>query len=91
MLARLSGRLEFRFSPHAKYEREEACRALGNSQLQAREPDSGWLLQVRRLFLELTLFFHEEATNHKRVHTGAEERAHRVGRRVHDGFAAQIE
>jgi hypothetical protein len=23
MLARLSGRLEFRFSPHAKYEREE--------------------------------------------------------------------
>src|SRR5205807_7050709 len=45
---------------------------------------------ARRPFDELTLFLHEEATNHKHVHAGAEESTHRVRRRVHDGFAPQV-
>src|SRR5215472_18594724 len=35
-------------------------------------------------------FFDEEVTYDQRVHAGAEERANRIGRSVHDGFSAQI-
>jgi len=37
------------------------------------------------------LIFDEEASDHQRVHAGAEKCPYRVGRRVHDGFAAQVE
>src|SRR5260370_7535788 len=36
-------------------------------------------------------FLDEEASDHQRVHAGAEKGSYRIGRRVYDGFAAKIE
>ena len=39
----------------------------------------------------MSLFLHQVAADHQRVHSGTEECAHGIGRRIHDGFAAQVE
>src|SRR5467141_2691315 len=46
---------------------------------------------TRSLLIAKYSFFHEEASDHQGVHAGAEKCSNRVGRRVNDGFAAQIE
>src|ERR1700687_3909785 len=46
---------------------------------------------ARRLVDSAILFLHEAASEEQRVHAEAEEGADRIGGRVHDGLAAQIE
>src|SRR6266849_620081 len=46
---------------------------------------------ARRLVDSAILFLHEETSEEQGVHAGAEKCADRIGWRVHDGLAAQIE
>src|SRR5580692_407453 len=45
----------------------------------------------RNFRVESRSFFYKEGADNQRIHARAEESTHRVRRRVHDGFAAQIE
>ncbi len=46
---------------------------------------------TRCLLISNSSFFDEVASDRQRVHAGTKKCSYRVGRRVHDGFAAQIE
>src|SRR5258707_5584318 len=46
---------------------------------------------ARRLLGSAILFLHKETSEEQSVHARAEKRTDRVGGRVHDGFAAQVE